>query len=164
MLSATRRLILSIGAATLLAAATWCLLSATSGSPVQLPNDPAKDVGAGPLDGKTFVGKVGPVGGKPDVKDVWGFFDGMFVSRECERRCQYPARPYFARNAAGETEFVSETRCPYKDATLIWRGTVAGDVIKGVMTWTVSRWYWTIEKQFAFEGRRVTQTPSLARN
>lgn len=150
----TRRMMGSIAsAAVLLAFALWYTLPTATGSTVPIPNEASKYVGSGPYDGQVFAGRLGPVGGKPDTKDVWEFANGMFVSKECERRCSYPPRPYYVRADKGKTEFVSETRCPYKDAKLVWRGTVDKESIQGVMTFTVSRWYWTVEKKFAFEGR-----------
>lgn len=112
--------------------------------------------GAGPLDGMVFEAAMGPQGEAKDVADTFVFADGTFVSRECELRCNYPARPYFVRRAEASTEFVSETRCPNKDAKIVWRGTVEGDTITGVSTWTVRRWYWTVERKFAFTGQRAT--------
>lgn len=100
----------------------------------------------------TFSGDVGPLGKPANVRDLLVFAKGTFVSKECERRCGYPAAPYFVRRVGDTTEFISETRCPDKDATIVWRGTVDDDTIKGVFTWTTSRWYWTIEKEFWFEG------------
>ena len=84
------------------------------------------------------------------------------MSKECEFRCKYPARPYFIRKSGNNTEFVSETKCPYKDAKITWRGTVEGSTIKGVSTWTVKRWYWTVEKNFEFAGTLVKQSPPVA--
>ena len=76
----------------------------------------------------------------------------MFVSTECEARCSYPPSPYYVREEGGTLSFISETRCPYKDATIVWRGTVENGKIRGESTWTVKRWYWTVEKKFRFEG------------
>ena len=117
----------------------------------------------GPLDGRSFVGALGPRGKPKDVEDRFVFVNGTFVSKECELKCKYPARPYFVRKVGDKIEFISETKCPYKDATIVWRGTVEGDKIRGVSTWTVKRWYWTIKKQFEFAGE-LEQSPSpLAR-
>ena len=54
-------------------------------------------------------------------------------------------------------EFISETKCPYKDAWITWRGTVEGDRVSGQATWVVKRWYWTVEEVFDFEGRLVPE-------
>jgi hypothetical protein len=115
----------------------------------------------GPLDGMTFVGALGPYGQPKDVEDVFVFENGSFVSKECEVRCQYPPRPYFIRKVDGKIEFVSETKCPYKDAKIVWRGTVDGNTLSGVATWTVRRWYWTVENRFEFSGK-LERTESLA--
>ncbi len=80
----------------------------------------------GPLDGLTFSGALGPDGEPKDIQDVFVFENGTFVSKECELKCKYPARPYFVRINGSKTEFISETRCPYKDARIVWRGVVVG--------------------------------------
>ncbi|WP_418320654.1 hypothetical protein [Piscinibacter sakaiensis] len=116
----------------------------------------------GPLDGKTFRGALGPDGKPKDTPDVFVFENGTFVSKECELRCKYPARPYFVRGDGDRMEFISETRCPYKDARITWRGTVEGDRIRGKSTWVVKRWYWNVENTFEFEGRLVPADTSSA--
>ena len=109
----------------------------------------------GPLDGLTFQGALGPDGKPKDIPDMFVFENGTFVSKECELRCKYPASPYYVRVNGDKTEFISETRCPYKDARIVWRGTIEGDRIKGRSTWVVNRWYWTVENTFEFEGKLV---------
>lgn len=122
--------------------------------------DPAP--GSGPLDGMAFAGMIGPEGKPKDIHDTFVFADGNFVSMECEARCQYPARPYYVRTTDEGTEFYSVTRCPYKDAEIVWRGTVSGDRIEGVASWTVNRWYWTIENRFKFSGRLTDEAVPIA--
>lgn len=117
---------------------------------------------SGILDGMTFSGELGPIGKPADVKDFLVFANGTFVSKECEKRCGYPARPYFVRRVGDRTEFISETRCPGKDATIVWRGTVDNGTIRGTFTWTVDRWYWTIEKEFWFEGTLADRNAPFA--
>lgn len=113
---------------------------------------------AGPLDGLTFVGALGPSGKPKDTADRFVFENGTFVSKECELRCEYPARPYFTRVDGDRIEFISETRCPYKDATIVWRGTVENGRISGHSSWMARRWYWTVETTFEFEGELVATT------
>jgi len=117
--------------------------------------------GSAVLDGRTFTARAGPVGEPADVDDTLVFDDGLFLSEECERRCDYPASPYFAREREGVVEFLSETRCPGKDAELVWRGTVDGEKIRGEVTWTSSRWYWTFERTFRFEGVLADEAASI---
>ena len=117
---------------------------------------------SGPLDGLTFRGALGPDGKPKDIPDIFVFENGTFVSKECELRCKYPARPYFVRINGSKTEFISETQCPYKDAKIVWRGTIEGDRIKGKSTWVVKRWYWTVENTFEFEGKLVEKSLTSA--
>lgn len=108
---------------------------------------------AGPLDGMEFVSKLGPEGKPKDVDDRFVFSGGMFVSKECELRCDYPARAYFVKQTKSGTEFISNTKCPYKDAEITWHGTVKGEQISGRAIWTVRRWYWTVTNTYEFEGQ-----------
>lgn len=145
-----------------LLAGGWFFLSSEADTvPAAVAFDPEQTVGAGILDGMTFAGDVGLRGEELDIRDRFVFEDGQFVSKECEVRCKYPARPYYVREVAGAAEFISETRCPYKDAKIVWRGTVHGDRIEGVATWTLSRWYWTIEKELVFVGTLERATAPL---
>ena len=113
----------------------------------------AQNVESGPLDGMVFIGSLGPDGQPKDVLDTFVFENGTFVSKECELRCKYPARPYYVRTNGSKTEFISESQCPHKDAKIVWRGTVENGQIKGKSTWVVKRWYWTVENTFEFEGK-----------
>lgn len=114
------------------------------------------------LDGLTFRGALGPDGKPKDTQDIFVFKNGTFVSKECELRCKYPARPYFVRINGSKTEFISETQCPYKDAKIVWRGIVEGDRISGKSTWVTKRWYWTVESTFEFEGTLVEKNTGSA--
>ena len=118
--------------------------------------------GSGVLDGMTFAGMMAPADGSDPVEDTFVFADGKFASTECDRRCGYPARAYFVRNVGERIEFVSESHCLYKDAKIVWRGIVDGDTIEGVSTWTLKRWYWTIEKELHFEGTLMVSTSPVA--
>lgn len=120
----------------------------------------ADGTGTGPLDGLVFTGALGPDGKPKDIPDSFVFENGTFLSKECELRCKYPARPYFVRVNGTKTEFISETKCPYKDAKIVWRGSVEGDTIKGKSTWVVKRWYWTVENTFEFEGKLIQKPTS----
>ncbi len=148
---------------TILTLTAWSSLSsATISSSSENSTPIEKSIIPGPLDNMTFAGALGPDGKPKDIPDSFVFENGTFVSKECELRCKYPARPYFVRTNGNRTEFISETKCPYKDAKIIWRGTVEGDTIKGKSTWVVKRWYWTIENTFEFEGKLVSKPATKA--
>lgn len=147
---------------TFLALAGWTSLSGASDSSSTENPAPLEESIPGPLDGMIFSGALGPDGKPKDIPDSFVFENGTFVSKECELRCKYPARPYFVRTNGNRIEFISETKCPYKDAKITWRGTIEGDRIKGQSTWVVKRWYWTVENTFEFEGQLVNKTASTA--
>jgi len=146
------RLSLALGALfSVLIGGTFALTASESLTPANVQAT-AELQGSGVLDGRTFTSRLGPVGRPASVEDTLTFANGLFLSAECERRCSFPARPYYVRNKGDSIEFISETRCPDKDATLVWRGNIENDVIKGEFTWVSSRWYWTYEQTFWFEG------------
>ena len=144
-----------------LAGATFALTAPSTPSPDAM-RPTAELRGAGVLDGMTFIAQLGPAGKPANVEDELVFDDGLFVSVQCEQRCNYPARPYFARRKDALVQFISETRCPNKDAKLVWRGEFDGRTLKGTFTWTTSRWYWTLEKTFWFEGVLSEKSASIA--
>ena len=138
-------------------------LSCWASSTLQAASDDAVTTAvAGSLDGLSFRGAIGPDGKPKDIPDLFVFENGNFVSKECELSCEYPARPYFVRQNGSKTEFISETKCPYKDAKIVWRGTIEGDRITGKSTWIVQRWYWTVENTFEFEGKLQKEPPTTA--
>jgi hypothetical protein len=146
----------------IMASGYWSSSPAATESTAEENSSPVQESIPGPLDGMTFSGVLGPDGKLKDVQDSFVFENGSFVSKECELRCKYPARPYFVRKNGSKTEFISETKCPYKDAKITWRGTIEGDTIKGKSTWVVKRWYWTIENTYAYEGKLVENPASTA--
>jgi hypothetical protein len=107
------------------------------------------------LDGKSFAGELGLLGEPALTTDLLVFSDGMFVSKNCESKCGYTKGIYWVRAIEDGVEVLSETPCLRSDATIVWRGIVKGDKIEGTFTWTSERWYWTIEKEFWFNGKLV---------
>lgn len=150
----------AIAAGIIAGAGLWLGVSGSGDSVVAGVAEASGPAASGPLDGRSYVGSLGLVGGRKDVKDTFVFANGTFASAECETLCKYPASPYFLRKTAEGSEFVSISKCPYKDATIIWRGTIKGDTLSGVSTWRLKRWYWTVEKKFTYTGKLVgPQTP-----
>lgn len=155
------RLLISLGISAAIVFGSWQFLTG-SAHPVLAESVSSKVTASkGALDGMTFYGALSP-GGSLETKDTFVFANGTFVSKECEVRCKYPAAPYIVRKVGNRTEFVSETKCPYKDAKIVWRGTVDGDTVKGIATWTVKRWYWRVENNFEFAGKLVSQPTPVA--
>ena len=158
-----RRTALVVGICGIVAAAVLgVFFFASPAGTVQAQSYPMLDrYSSGPLDGLTFASDLGHDGEAPHVADKLVFDNGMFVSTECEARCNYPASPYFVRPRGEALEFISETRCPYKDATIVWRGTIENGRIKGESTWTMKRWYWTVERTFWFEGELTEHVAAI---
>lgn len=155
------RLILTLGLVlVVVVGGTFALTGPTPISPEEL-RPTAEVMGEGELDRMTFIGHVGTTTSPKRTRDTFVFDKGLFVSKECERICNFPARPYFVRTTADGLEFVSETRCPNKDSRIVWRGTFKDGKLKGTSTWTSKRWYWTIEKELVFEGTLSDRSASI---
>jgi len=138
-------------------------LSSQVTSPIYAEQLEEADVdGGGVLDGMTFSGEIGYLGKPARAKDQFIFSDGRFASSECVKRCGYEAAPYFVRQNGAKTEFISISRCNYKDAKIVWRGTVENGIVKGESHWTVKRWYRTVEQTSWFEGKLVETPTSVA--
>lgn len=103
------------------------------------------------LDGQVFSGEFGVLGEGTRSTDTWVFQDGTFMSRQCEN-CGFPRGVYQTQRDGERVAFVAETPCPVTDARIVWRGTIEDGRIEGVYTWTRTRWYRTIEKEFWFKG------------
>ena len=163
MMTFSRSLIVVLAATLLISLGVFALFQADSPATAESERLTLASLqGDGVLDGKVFLSKMGPAGQPADVEDNLVFDRGLFVSSECQARCDYPARPYFTRSKDGTIQFLSETKCPYKDATILWRGVVEGDRISGEATWTLKRWYWSIERVFWFEGELIDNEAILA--
>lgn len=146
----------------LVLAGGWVVMSnPTAQTRAQLV-EAAQARGSGSLDGMTFSGQIFVDGEPLDVIDTWVFSQGTFESTECSNRCNYPPAPYYVREVGDAVEFVSELHCLDKDAKIVWRGTIENGRAKGNMTWTANRWYWTIEREFVFEGALTGQAASIA--
>jgi hypothetical protein len=128
--------------------------AATPRDVIMAMSDPA---GTGPLDGLRFDTEMGLQGKPADVVDYLQFQDGLFMSRECEDRCNYPPSAYLARSVEGGTEFIVEAYCPTKSTTMIWRGSVRDDDVSGTVTWTSQRWYWNTTQVLEFKGQMSDQ-------
>jgi hypothetical protein len=135
------------------------LLSLLAGSAVQATDPPKSIPGASGaadihiLDGRTFRGPGGAIGKLAQREDVFLFRGGEFLSRNCQEY-GFTAGPYWVREAGGVIHFRAELKSP-EHGVMVYEGRVRGDQLEANFTWTKKRWYWTIERDFWFEGRRV---------
>jgi hypothetical protein len=135
------------------------VLSVLAGSAAQAMDPPKSRGGAYPgtgihiLDGRTFRGAYGPLGKPARREDLFIFSDGRFVSKNCQEY-GFTAGPYWVREVGGAVHFRAELTSP-EHGVMIYEGRTQGDKLKAKFTWTKERWYWTIQREFWFEGKRV---------
>jgi hypothetical protein len=153
------RILLSASIA-LAAAGLFVGLSPQGNDEVAQPPSGTIAAGSGMLDGKVFEARLGMEGRPADRDDTLVFDRGVLLSLECQKICDFPARPYYVRQTEDHLEFVSITRCPTRDAEIVWRGKVRDGAIEGVASWTTKRWYWTVERDFHFSGTLSSGTPA----
>lgn len=104
----------------------------------------------GPLDGMSFVGTLGPDGKPGDRDDVIHFADGQFWSENCVP-CGFPPGPYWVRYQDDAIHFRGELNSP-ESGEFVYSGVVQDDRLTVTMNWRRDRWYWSIERDFWFEG------------
>jgi hypothetical protein len=110
-----------------------------------------------PLDGQQFTGHTGEQGKGDHHEDTIVFRDGTFRSLDCERWGFGPA-PYSVVREGKAYRFTSKLKSPDR-GELAWRGIVIGDTAKATFRWTRERWYWTIRRDYWFEGTRQPGRP-----
>lgn len=106
-------------------------------------------ISRGPLDGRVFVGKIGPAG-DPDVIDELHFRDGRFWSLACIR-CGFQPGAYRAEVNGDIIRVRGELRG--QRGTFAYDGEIDGDDARISIRWTRKRWYWTVEQDLEFRGR-----------
>lgn len=95
---------------------------------------------AGLLDGRVFVGHVGPKDGAANGEDDVVFQSGQFLSTSCSKY-GFTAAPYTASMKGAVIVFDAVTRSP-KHGQIIWNGQVENGRITATYLWTKERWYW----------------------
>jgi hypothetical protein len=121
--------------------------------PTEDPGPP----GGGPisrlLDEKTFLVKSGEKGKEASHhNDYLIFRDGMFVSSDCGELLDFRESTYSATTEGDGIRFRAQSTSP-THGTMIWDGTVRGDVIDATARWIDKRWYWTIDRMYWFKGQ-----------
>ncbi len=91
--------------------------------------------GTSPLDGKTFVGRIGKQGQTTGDPDQLIFKDGTLHSTACDpygfKEGSYSAAP---QGDGKGVAFRAETNSP-TDGRMIWKGTISGRNLEGTATW-----------------------------
>ena len=102
------------------------------------------------LDGKKFIGPTGEKGKKVHHEDVLRFSDGKFTSSECFQY-GFKGGPYTAIVAGDSIHFQAETISP-THGKMEWKGTLKGETLDVIYSWTKERWFWTTFREYWFKG------------
>jgi len=134
---------------------------------VSLPAAAAEDTGAaadngaaaahGPLDGMRFVGTFGDQGEAEGREDTLYFADGKFWSKNCVP-CGFSPAPYWVRYTEDGIHFKGELTSP-ESGRFFYSGVVQDGRLEVSINWRKERWYWTIDRDFWFEGELASPTP-----
>ena len=112
------------------------------------------------LDGLSFSGMTGEKGKGDHHADTITFRDGIFRSLDCENWGFGPA-PYEMERVSNGYRFTAILKSPDR-GELAWTGTIVDNTARATFRWTHKRWYWTIERDYWFEGTRDTKRPSAS--
>ena len=105
-----------------------------------------------PLNGLRFAGQTGEKGKGDHHEDTITFSNGMFRSLDCEN-WGFSAGPYTVEKKGEAYHFKSTLMSPDR-GRLEWSGKIVGDRAVATFRWTHERWYWTIKRDYWFEGAR----------
>lgn len=106
------------------------------------------------LDGQQFragIVRVDSDGKKRPLEDQLMFADGKFSSAVC-KKYNFVTAPYWTRVEGDRVHFLAELKSP-TDGTMVWKGSIRGNVLEGTMRWTKKRWYWTINTEHKIRGK-----------
>ena len=104
------------------------------------------------LDGLRFTGQAGEKGKGDHHEDAIAFTKGMFRALNCEK-WGFGAGRYTVAKKGDAYHFKSTLMSPDR-GKLEWTGTIVGDKAIATFRWTHERWYWTIRRDYWFEGTR----------
>lgn len=107
-----------------------------------------KGVASGPLDGMVFSGMLGPEGNL-DSEDELYFSNGKFWSKLCTK-CGFQPGDYWVRTVGDVTHFQGQLIS--ERGVFDYFGTLKDGKLEATMDWTIKRWYWSIERDYAFSG------------
>ena len=127
---------------------------ASGPSPTDAATDPAPTRGA--LDGTQFAGTFGPDGGSSGRADTLYFSEGRFWSANCVP-CGFVPALYWVRHDGDAIHFRGEMHSRER-GHFTYAGVIRGGRVEASVRWQKSRWYWSIDRNFRFEGQRVEGT------
>jgi hypothetical protein len=110
----------------------------------------------GPLDGMSFVGKIGPEDNR-DLDDELHFAAGQFWSTNCVA-CGYQPGTYWSRRVGDSIHFHGTLQSA-EGGRFDYSGRVVGGQVDVRINWTQQRWYGDIERKLAFVGALAPAAP-----
>jgi hypothetical protein len=105
---------------------------------------------AGALDGKVFIGQSGESGKEASEEDTVTFNNGKLHSVVCDQ-WGFGKGEYTTTKEGSKIHLEAETTSS-KHGKILWKGTVEGDSLNAVYTWTKKRFFWTTKKEYWFKG------------
>lgn len=99
-----------------------------------------------------FAGRIGPADA-PDLPDYLYFEGGRFWSGECVR-CGFEPGKYRVRHLDDGIVFRGVLKSADR-GTFVYEGRIRGDKIDVAINWRHERWYWTIDRDLRFVGKRL---------
>ena len=118
------------------------------------PGPPGGDAVSHLLDGKIYYVKAGGKGKDADNDDYLIFQGGMFTSSGCVESWNFRNASYSATEQRGVIRFRAQV-VSTTHGIMTWKGTVRGDTVNATARWVHKKWYWTIDQEFWYRGRRV---------
>ena len=106
---------------------------------------------SGELDGLDFRGELRSVDGSISLDDTLHFRDGYFWSTGCTK-CSFMPGTYWTRRAGDAIEFRGILKSPER-GQFTYQGAIQGGKIQVTINWRRERWYWTLDRDYVFEGR-----------
>lgn len=103
------------------------------------------------LDGMMFVGTIGPADGPRDRADTLSFGTGHFWSAICVP-CGFLPSAYWVRRVGDAIHFRGEMGSIDR-GKFEYTGVVRGKQLSATIHWRKERWYWSIARDFHFEGQ-----------
>ena len=117
-------------------------------------------VQSGPLDGRVYEGRLRTVDGNVDLADDLIFANGHFWSTGCIE-CGFAPGAYWSRRNGDRIEFRGALTSPER-GDFTYEGYVEGDEIRVRLNWLRERWYWTLDRDYTFEGRLSSRSADPA--
>ncbi len=111
------------------------------------------------FDGRVFVANYGQNEKLETGRDVISFENGMMSTKNCIKFGFQPA-PYFLRVEGSKTYFYSEMP-NQEQGVMKFSGSIENDQLSAKANWQQARWYWTVNVDFLFEGKRANPGDDL---